>query len=362
MTNYNRLFANAFPLSTPTATAGTSFSNFVVTKPTYVDGVLQPPTSGTTGVVATAILSSNLALRSSYQSANNRNTAAVLQYTQVWPTTANIMTGSDRIRASLSAVDVMLNGKTWGTMTSASVNNNSITNSSNNLNIIGTGEAAGVIAQYNVIQSIPTSGSANIQYATATQSFVGYAVGAGATASNIAYARLYSGQIAGVTGTYTITNAVGLHLPSGWASNATNKYAILNEDASAIIQTNGNINALGNVTISGKTQLVTYAETCVGLGNISGTLSVNVAQGSIFSGTVTGNITLNQNNFTNFGTGQSVTIILIQDSTGGRTLTSNLKYAGGANVLSTAPGACDTITVTNFGGAFYLAGLVKGYV
>jgi hypothetical protein len=285
-----------------------------------------------------------------------------MQYAQIWPTTANIMTGSDRIRAAAINTDIMLNGKTWGTMSTASVNNNAITNGSTNINIIGTGQAAAVIGQYNVIQSVPTSGSANIQYATATQSFVGYATGSGATASNIAYARLYSGQIAGVTSTFTITNAVGLHLPSGWASSATNKYAILNEDASAVIQTNGNITTTANLSVSGKIQMVSYSENSVPLGNISGTLSVNVALGSIFSGTVTGNITLNQDNFTNFGTGQSVTIILIQDGTGGRTLTSNLKYAGGANVLSTAAGACDTITVTNFGGAFYLAGLVKGYV
>jgi hypothetical protein len=272
-------------------------------------------------------------------------------------------------------------------MSSASVNNNSITNGSTNINIVGTGEAAGVIAQYNVVQSIPTSGSANIQYATATQSFVGYATGAGATASNIAYARLYSGQISGATSTFVITNAVGLHLPSGWASNATNKYAILNEDASAIIQTNGNIittanlsvsgnitalgnvttsgniTALGNVSISGKTQLVSYAETSVPLGNISGTVTINGALGSIFSGTVTGNITLNTNNFANFQVGQSATIVLIQDGTGGRILTSNLKYAGGGNVLSTAAGACDTISVLYFGvGASPLAAIVKGYV
>ena len=76
--------------------------------------------------------------------------------------------------------------------------------------------------------------------------------------------------------------------------------------------------------------------------------------------TINGAITLNASGMSNFSAGQSVTYIITQDSTGGRTLTSDFKYAGGSKTLSTAGNAIDVINVY-YDGTNYLASLVKGY-
>jgi hypothetical protein len=76
--------------------------------------------------------------------------------------------------------------------------------------------------------------------------------------------------------------------------------------------------------------------------------------------TLNAGLTINTTDFLNTAAGSSCTIILTQDSTGGRTLTSNLLYAGGSKTLSTAPGAVDVINVF-YTGSQYLASLVKGY-
>ena len=55
-----------------------------------------------------------------------------------------------------------------------------------------------------------------------------------------------------------------------------------------------------------------------------------------------------------------MTIILTQDATGNRLLTSNMKYAGGAKTLSTAANATDII-YTFFDGTNYYATLSRAY-
>jgi len=72
------------------------------------------------------------------------------------------------------------------------------------------------------------------------------------------------------------------------------------------------------------------------------------------------NITLNTTAFTNLNAGQTVTVKIIQDATGSRTLTSNVIFAGASKTLSTAAGSIDTITVF-YDGVHYLGSLVKGY-
>lgn len=104
-----------------------------------------------------------------------------------------------------------------------------------------------------------------------------------------------------------------------------------------------------------------YKETVYAFGTTSGTLTVNVANGTIQTVTVNGNITINTNNFTNMGPGQSVTVVIRQDATGGRTLTSNVLFAGNAKTLTNAASAVDTLSVF-YDGTSYLGALVKGYV
>ena len=106
--------------------------------------------------------------------------------------------------------------------------------------------------------------------------------------------------------------------------------------------------------------LETTTEKTANIGAITGTVTINANTGPIQTATLVGNVTINTTNLSNFNTGESVTLVLTQDGTGSRALTSNLKYAGASKTLSTAAGSIDTISIT-YDGTNYLASLVKGY-
>ena len=82
------------------------------------------------------------------------------------------------------------------------------------------------------------------------------------------------------------------------------------------------------------------------------TITPNIALGSIQEVTLTGNVTMDA-----FGgipqAGQNLTIKFIQDSTGNRTLSSTMLWAGGAKTLSTAGNAVDIATVFYDGTTYY---------
>jgi hypothetical protein len=88
------------------------------------------------------------------------------------------------------------------------------------------------------------------------------------------------------------------------------------------------------------------------------TITPNAADGSIRSITLTGNVTFSA--FTSPVSGQTITLIITQDATGSRTLTSTMKFAGASKTLSTAANAIDILTVSYIGTTYY-ASLVKGF-
>lgn len=90
----------------------------------------------------------------------------------------------------------------------------------------------------------------------------------------------------------------------------------------------------------------------------SATLLPNVGASTIQRFTATANFTFN--GFTTPVAGQSATIIITQDATGGRLMTSTMKFSGGIKTLSTAPGSVDIISVF-YDGATYYASLTQGY-
>jgi hypothetical protein len=104
-----------------------------------------------------------------------------------------------------------------------------------------------------------------------------------------------------------------------------------------------------------------YYETINDMGNQTGTLTINTGICNTFTMTLTGDVTLNTTSFTNMIAGKSITLILTQDATGGRILTSNLYYAGGNKTLTTDPNSIDIMNVY-YDGSRYLASLVTGYV
>jgi hypothetical protein len=119
-------------------------------------------------------------------------------------------------------------------------------------------------------------------------------------------------------------------------------------------------NAAGNIDMAGfSLQLDRFAETTHNMGNVTGTITPDAVNGTIQTMTLTGNITFNT--VSNMLTGGSATFVLIQDATGGRTLTSNMRFAAGDRTLSTAANSRDIVSVF-FDGATYYATLSKGYV
>lgn len=102
-----------------------------------------------------------------------------------------------------------------------------------------------------------------------------------------------------------------------------------------------------------------YQETIYTSGSTTGTITPDVQDGNVQSITLTGSITLNA--FNNPVSGQSLTLIVKQPSSGGPyTLASSMKFAGGTNTLSTTPDAIDVISIV-YDGTDYFASLSTNF-
>lgn len=157
-------------------------------------------------------------------------------------------------------------------------------------------------------------------------------------------------------------NVKSTGISTGGTVSATTLTGTLSTAAQTNITSVGTLSAL---TVSGTntsdvTVLKKFNETVVALGSVSGDQSsaLNATNGSIYTLTATGDITINT--IANAVAGTSMTIKIIQDGTGSRALTSSMKFVGGSKTLSTAAGAIDVISVV-YDGTDYLASLTKAY-
>jgi hypothetical protein len=133
--------------------------------------------------------------------------------------------------------------------------------------------------------------------------------------------------------------------------------------ASGTYQGSVTVDTLGRITAA-TNNLTGYSEGIFNLGN-SANPAVNVANGNVQRLTLTGNWA-----FPGFNTpitGQSVTLIITQDATGSRTISTTgitARWAGGANAgnktLSTAANSVDILTIF-YDGATYYFSLSKGF-
>ncbi len=114
-------------------------------------------------------------------------------------------------------------------------------------------------------------------------------------------------------------------------------------------QLGGNLDGQGNKVED--VELDNYKETIYTGGSTTGTITPDVANGNVQAITLTGSITFNA--FANPETGQSMTLIVKQSASGGETLTSTMKFAGGTKTLSTAANAIDIISVVYDGTNYY---------
>lgn len=100
-----------------------------------------------------------------------------------------------------------------------------------------------------------------------------------------------------------------------------------------------------------------YKETNYSL-SYAATITPDVANGNVQTVTLTGNVTFNA--LGNPEGGQSLTLIIKQDATGNRTLSSTMLFAGGEKTLSTAGNSIDILSVF-YDGTTYYASLAKGF-
>jgi hypothetical protein len=101
-----------------------------------------------------------------------------------------------------------------------------------------------------------------------------------------------------------------------------------------------------------------FGEIINDLGTTSGTLTPDPNNGSVQKMTLNNNLTLNA--LSNVANGDSLTLIITQDGTGNRTLSSTMKFAGGEKTLSTAANSIDVMTIF-YDGTNYLASLSKNF-
>ena len=119
----------------------------------------------------------------------------------------------------------------------------------------------------------------------------------------------------------------------------------------------GDLVANGEITAN-SFRFKAFYETVIYGGNTGTSVTPNVASGTIFEYTANSNFTLNE--LTWAGGGTSATIIIKQDATGNRVMTSTMKFAGNSRTLSTAAASVDIISVF-YDGTTYYATLSKGY-
>jgi len=200
-----------------------------------------------------------------------------------------------------------------------------------------------------------------------------YLVNSNDNAGNVTVnASLRGPNITGVGSTLTLgfentfANIFTANYLKGDGSNITGQ--IGNALVAGTVYTNSqpnitSVGTLGNLVVSGNAnignlKLNQYEENVYSYGNASGTITPDFVNGSIQSLTLTGNITLNS--LGNAIAGRSMTLILTQDGTGNRTLTSSMKFAGNYKTLSTSASATDIISVF-YTGTTYYASLTTGY-
>jgi hypothetical protein len=148
----------------------------------------------------------------------------------------------------------------------------------------------------------------------------------------------------GETGASGYSGAVGTSGYSGYSGPGANQ----------------SLNTSDSVTFA-NIDLKKFDEQVYNWGTVStGTVWIDVNSGTIHRMTLGGNITMNAFTGT-VVTGTSVTVVLKQDATGSRTLTSTMKFSGGSKTLSTAGTTTDVISVF-YDGVDYLAALTKGFV
>jgi len=308
------------------------------------------------------------------------------------------------VGGNIGELQYNVNGVTFGGVANTSVANGNVTftNLANvkidggtnayYLQTDGTGNLTWAAGGTPTGNGVPSGANTQIQVSDGSGSF---ASGTGftfdnasnvfSTPGNINGAGIFNGDGYGISN-IAVGNIVGLSTSS--ISNGTSNVDIATVDGNidmsvgaanvavfsttgaaypGVLSVNGNITAKNDITAEAGANLVgsaslnvatanslgltKYNETNVSGGTVSGTITPDASTGTIYKYTLNGAITLNS--ITNVVAGTSMTIILTQDATGTRTLTSTWKFANGEKTLSTIPNYIDIISVFYDGTDYY---------
>jgi hypothetical protein len=244
-------------------------------------------------------------------------------------------------------------GTLTGLSVSSSINANSFTSN------VATGTAPLTVTSTTRVTNLNVAYANVSDYGVVTTQTTGtfYPVFVNAnTSANYAHASNANLSFNAATGNLSATLLTGT-LTTAAQPNITSTGSLTSLTVTGNL-TAGNIASagLGNVA---NVLFTKYNETVVAGGSTgAATLTPNAAAGTIYNYTLTGNITINALGNAVAGTG--MTLILTQDGTGNRTLTSTMKFLGGSKTLSTAASAIDIMSVF-YDGTTYYASLGKGF-
>ena len=279
-------------------------------------------------------------------------------------TTGNItggyVNGNGSLLTNLTAGNIVgtvataTSATTAGTVTSAAQANITSVGTLTSLSVSGNIDGANINGNGSGLSSI-TGANVTGTVAAATTATSATTAGTVTTAAQPSITSVGTLTSLSVTGTIT-----GGNLATGGTASATGNITGGNISTGGLITATGNITG-GNLTgVSGSvaTGIINYKDYVATI-TYGATITPNIALGSIQQVTLTGGVTMNA-----FGgtpqAGQSMVIKFIQDATGGRTLSSTMKWAGGNKTLSTAANAVDIASVF-FDGTTYYASLTLNY-
>ena len=171
----------------------------------------------------------------------------------------------------------------------------------------------------------------------------------------------FGGGATGATGPAGVngaTGATGIEGPTG-ATGLTGSTGATGLGATGATGIQGATGDLGSTGATGATGPA-FIDTVYDAGFISGSVTFDRDNGSIQKAMLIGNITLELP--LNMSAGESITYILRQDVTGGRTMTPVVGYlfAAGFKTLSGYPYAIDMLNIF-FDGTYYYCTLTTGY-
>ena len=265
------------------------------------------------------------------------------------------------VNSSNASVDTTFYGNGL-TSLPGNLNVTGVSNLGANSNVIITGGTGG--------QVLSTDGAGNLSWITSSG-------GGGTPGGSNTQIQYNDSGVFGGNSNFTINTATGVLAATNFSGNGASLTSITganvtgqvgNALVSGTVYTNAqpnitSVGTLSSLTVSGNlvpTNIVldAFNETVLANANTSTSISPDVSLGTIFRYTANNNFTFN--GLTNAVAGTSATVIITQDATGSRLLTSTMKYAGASKTLSTAAASIDIIGVF-YDGTTYYASLTKGY-